>query len=172
MSARFFVVGNAAAALGWRVLLLFAFVSAAGCAPPVDLTKGLQVDLLNTGWFDAGIVNGQNKLVPSATLTLTNLSNQTLPVLQLNALFRRVNENEEWGSGFLSVVGSKGLAPGATTPPITIRSQLGYTGIESRQEMLQNSHFVDAKMELFAKYGSTQWVRVGMYPIKRQLLTK
>jgi hypothetical protein len=38
--------------------------------------------------------------------------------------------------------------------------------------MLQNSHFVDAKMELFAKYGSTQWVRVGMYPIKRQLLTK
>jgi hypothetical protein len=172
MSAFFLAVGDAAAALRWRVVLLFALVSAAGCAPPVDLTKGLQVDILNTGWFDAGIVNGQNKLVPSATLTLKNLSDQKLPVLQLNALFRRVNENVEWGSGFLSVVGSEGLAPGATTPPITIRSQLGYTGIDSRQEMLQNSHFVDAKMELFAKYGSIQWVRVGMYPITRQLLTK
>ena len=38
--------------------------------------------------------------------------------------------------------------------------------------MLQNSHFVDAKMELFAKYGSIQWVRIGTYPIERQLLTK
>ena len=93
--------------------------------------------------------------------------------LQLNALFRRVNENEEWGSGFLSVVGSAGLAPGATTDPITIRSQLGYTGSDqSRLEMLQNSHFVDAKMELFAKYASTQWVRIGNYPIDRKLLTK
>ena len=155
------------------VLLLLAFVSSAGCGPTVDLTKGLQVNIVTTGWFDLGIVNGQTKLVPSATLTLKNLSDQKLQALQLNALFRRVNENEEWGSGFLTVVGSEGLAPGATTRPITIRSQLGYTGSDqSRQEMLQNSHFVDAKMELFAKYGSIQWVRVGTYPIERQLLTK
>ena len=104
---------------------------------------------------------------------MKNLSDQKLAALQINALFRRVNENEEWGSGFLTVVGSEGLAPGATTAPMTIRSQLGYTGSDqSRQEMLQNSHFVDAKVELFAKYGSIQWVRVGTYPIERQLLTK
>jgi len=156
-----------------RGVLLLAFVSSAGCGPTVDLTKGLQVNMLNTGWFDLGIVNGQTKLVPSATFTLKNLSDQKLVALQLNALFRRVNENEEWGSGFLTVVGSEGLAPGATTAPITIRSQLGYTGSDqSRQEMLQNSHFVDAKMELFAKYASIQWVRIGTYPISRELLTK
>jgi hypothetical protein len=156
-----------------RLLLLLALVSSASCGPTVDLTKGLQLNMVTTGWFDLGIVNGQNKLVPAATFTLTNVSDQKLPALQLNALFRRVNENEEWGSGFLSVVGSAGLAPAATTAPITIRSQLGYTGSDqSRQEMLQNSHFVDAKMELFAKYASTQWVRIGTYPITRQLLTK
>jgi hypothetical protein len=38
--------------------------------------------------------------------------------------------------------------------------------------MLQNSHFVDAKVELFAKYGSTQWTRLGSYPITRQLIVK
>jgi hypothetical protein len=38
--------------------------------------------------------------------------------------------------------------------------------------MLQNAHFVDATIELSAKYGSIQWVRMGSYPIKRQLLTK
>jgi hypothetical protein len=155
------------------ILLSVVLLACAACGPTVDLTKGLQVDLIDTGWFDRGIVNGQTKLVPSATFTLKNTSAQKLVSLQVNALFRRVSENEEWGSGFKTVVGSEGLPPGATTPPVTIRSELGYTGSDqSRQEMLQNSHFVDAKMELFAKYASTQWVRVGTYPITRQLLTK
>ena len=155
------------------ILLSVVLLASVACGPTVDLTKGLQVDLIDTGWFDRGIVNGQTKLVPSATFTLKNTSAQKLVSLQVNALFRRVSENEEWGSGFKTVVGSEGLPPGATTPPVTIRSELGYTGSDqSRQEMLQNSHFVDAKMELFAKYASTQWVRVGTYPITRQLLTK
>src|SRR3954465_3918430 len=156
-----------------RLLLFVAFVSCAACGPTVDLTKGLEVAVINSGWYDLGIVNGQNKLVPTVIFTLHNVSDQTLGTLQVQALFRRVGENTEWGNGFLTVVGSKGLAPGATSEPITIKSQLGYTGSDqSRQEMLQNSHFVDAKVELFGKYASTQWVLLGSYPITRQLLTK
>jgi hypothetical protein len=156
-----------------RLLLLLAWLASAGCAPVVDLTKGLQVTIVNTGWFDLGIINGQNKLVPTVTFTLKNTSSQTLGSLQVNALFRRVTENDEWGNGFLTVAGSEGLAPGASTPPLTVKSTLGYTGSDqSRQEMLQNSKFVDAKVELSAKYGSTQWTRIGSYPIARQLLTK
>ena len=129
--------------------------------------------LFRSGWYDLGIVNGQNKLVPTVLLTLHNTSDQTLGTLQVQALFRRVTENTEWGNGFLTVVGSKGLAPNATTDTITIKSLLGYTGSEqSRQEMLANTHFVDAKVELFGKYASTQWVRLGSYPITRQVLTK
>ena len=65
------------------------------------------------------------------------------------------------------------VPPSAETPPLMIKSPLGYTGSDqSRLEMLQNSHFKDAKVELFAKYGSVQWVRLGTYPITRQLLTK
>ena len=154
-------------------LLLLAFVCAAGCGPTVDLTKGLQVTVLDSGWFDAGIVNGQNKLVPSITFTVTNASDQKLRMLQINSLFRRVTEPYEWGSGLLTAAGSDGLAPGATTPPLTVKSNLGYTGSDqTRQEMLRNSHFVDAKVELFAKYGSIQWVRIGDFPINRELLPK
>jgi hypothetical protein len=155
------------------LLCLLLTLASAACGPTVDLTKGLQVTIVNSGWYDLGIVNGQNKLVPTVAFTLHNTSDQKLVTLQVNALFRRVTENTEWGSGFLTVVGSQGLAPGATTDPITIKSQLGYTGSEqSRQEMLQNTHFVDAKVELFAKYASTQWVLLGSFPITRQLLTK
>ena len=155
------------------LLVVLALLSTVACGPTVDLTKGLTVTIANSGWYDLGIVNGQNKLVPSVTFTLRNTSDQKLVTLQINALFRRVGENTEWGSGFLTVVGSQGLAPGATTDPITIKSQLGYTGNDqSRQEMLANTHFVDAKVELFGKYASTQWVLLGSYPITRQLLTK
>lgn len=156
-----------------RLLPVLAILSCVACGPTVDLTKGLAVTITNTGWYDLGIVNGQNKLVPTVTFTLRNTSDQKLVTLQINALFRRVSENTEWGSGFMTVVGSQGLAPGAITDPITIKSQLGYTGNDqSRQEMLQNTQFVDAKVELFGKYASTQWVLLGSYPITRQLLTK
>lgn len=153
------------------VCLLFA-VFCAACSPPVDLTKGLEVEIVSSGWLDAGVNNGQNKLVPSVTFTLKNLSTQKLYALQAQALFRRVTENDEWGNGFV-IVGSKELSPGETTGAITIKSQLGYTGSDqSRTDMLQNSHFVDAKVDLLVKYGSSQWVKVGTYPITRQLLQK
>ena len=145
----------------------------AGCARSRDVQKDLKLVDVHTGWYDAGIVNGQNKLVPSITITVRNASSQKLPVVQLNALFRRVNEPDEWGSAFVTAAGSEGLAPGATTQPLQLKSNLGYTGADqSREEMLHNSHFVDAKVELFAKYGSQQPTRMGEYPITRQLLTK
>ncbi len=50
-----------------RFVLLLS-VAATACGPTVDLTKGLKITIVETGWFDAGIVNGQNKLVPTVTL--------------------------------------------------------------------------------------------------------
>jgi hypothetical protein len=140
------------------------------CGPTVDLSTSLEVVDVSTGWHDAGIVQGNNKLVPSVTFKVKNNSDQRLPVLQVNALFRRVNEPDEWGSDFRTVVGSEGLEPGATSNELTLRSNLGYTGTEARAEMLKNSQFVDAKVELFAKYGSTQWARIGDFPVTRELI--
>ena len=157
----------------WGPLVLLFLLVWSGCGPPVDLTKGLQVVNVSTGWYDAGVVNGRNKLVPSISFQVKNVATQTLSTLQINALFRRVTEKDEWGSGFLTAAGSSGLAPGATTQQLTIRSELGYTGTDqSRDDMLRNSHFVDAEVELFAKYGSTQWTRVGEFPVTRRLLIK
>lgn len=154
-----------------RLLVVLAMLATA-CGPTVDLTKGLEILEVSTGWHDVGIVNGQNKLVPSVTFKVKNVSDQPLVVLQVNALFRRLNDPEEWGSGFIAVTQSNALAPGATSKAITLNSQLGYTGTEPRVEMLKNSQFVDAKVELFAKYGSTQWARIGEHPIERRLLVR
>jgi hypothetical protein len=153
-------------------LLLLTLVSA-GCGPTVDLTTGLQVPDVSSGWFDAGIIDGQNKLVPTISFKLKNVSDQQLATLQVNALFRRVTEpKEEWGSGFLTVAGPDGLSPGQVTPTLTIKSQLGYKGTDPRDELLHNSQFVDAKVDLFAKYGSTQWKKIGEFQIDRRLITQ
>src|SRR5713226_1824714 len=138
-------------------LLTLVVVVSAACGPMVDLSKGLQVLDVSTGWYDDGIVDGKNKIVPSISFKLKNISDQRLGTLQVNGVFRRVSENDEWGSGFMTVAGSEGLPPGQTTATLTIRSKLGYTGTDPRQAMLENKQFVDVKVQLFAKYASTQW---------------
>jgi hypothetical protein len=155
------------------LLLVVASIGLAGCQKPIDLTKALQVEEVSSGWHDAGMVEGKNKLVPTITFKIKNVSDQPLSVLQMNVLFRRVTEEAtEWGSGFVTVAGSSGLKAGATSDPLTVTSQLGYTGTEARAEMMKNSQFIDAKVQLFAKYASTQWVKIGEYPVTRTLLSK
>jgi hypothetical protein len=156
----------------WLVAIVVLGISLPGCGPKVDLAANLQVEDVSTGWRDTGMVNGQNKLVPSITFKLKNVSDQPLPVLQMNVLFRRANEDTEWGSGFVTVAGSEGLAPGTVSSPLTVNSHLGYTGSEPRQQMLSNSQFVDARVQLFGKYASTQWVKVGEYPVSRRLIVQ
>jgi hypothetical protein len=150
-------------------VLLVVVLATLGCGPTVDLSKSLEVTDVATGWHDAGVIEGKNKLVPAITFKLKNNSDQSLTTLQVNALFRRVNEPDEWGSGYMKVTGSDGLAPGASTAVLTVNSQLGYTGIQPRAELLGNREFVDAKVEIFAKYNATQWARLAEFPITRQL---
>jgi hypothetical protein len=161
------VPGRLAALVVFSIVAVFS----AACGPTVDLRKGLQIGVISTGWVDAGVVDGKNKLVPAVTFTLRNVSDQTLVVLQINASFRRANEKVEWRSELVPIAGSEGLAPGAVTKVQVVKSQVGYTGTEPRADMLKNSAFVDATVQLSAKYGSTQWAIVGAYPIARQLLT-
>ncbi len=59
-----------------RLLPILSFIAFTACGPTVDLTKGLEVKIVNSGWYDLGIVNGQNKLVPTVTFTLHNTSYQ------------------------------------------------------------------------------------------------
>jgi hypothetical protein len=155
-------------------LLLIATIlpASSACGPTVDLSKGLQVNVISSGWDDAGIVNGNNKLVPSISFTLKNVSDQNLVVLQINGVFRRVTSKQgpAWGTGLANAAGSSGLAPGATTPVLTVKSEAGYTSTDPRPQILNNRQFIDGKVELFGKYGSTKWMLLGEYAITRRLI--
>jgi hypothetical protein len=144
-----------------------------GCGTPdVDLAKAVKVGEMTSGWFDVGIVDGQNKLVPSASFTVVNSGSAKLSGLQVFAVFRFLGEAEELGSGLVVLRGNDALAPGATSKPITVRANWGYSGLQPRSEMLMHSQFKDARVEVFAKLGPKPFVKIGEAQIARQLLTK
>jgi hypothetical protein len=144
-------------------------VMTTACSEPVDVGKAVQVEVATSGWRVAGVVDGKNKIVPSVSLRLTNVSSQTLTALQTNAVFRLASTNAEIGTDFRPVSDSGGLPAAASTGKITLKAAIGYTGTDPVDELLNNSKFNDAKVEVFVKAGSGQWTRVGEYPIARQL---
>ena len=138
------------------------------CSQAVDVSKAVQAQVVTTGWLPASSPDGKNRIVPSMTVALKNVSDRTLTALQVNAVFRRVSNNDEIASDFKPVSGSDGLSAGSSTGTIVLKAQRGYTGTDPMEDLLGNSQFVDAKVELFVKAGPGQWTRVGEYPITRQ----
>ena len=156
------------------VAALAGFIAVTACSGNAaqDVTKVLQVTDVKTGWYDAGIENGMNKLVPTVILTLKNAGDEPISNVQLNAVIRRVGETEEWGGAYVKVIGATALPPGASTKPIVLRSNLGYTSTEPRAQMLKNKQFVDTHVQVFVKHGGEQWVKLGEFPVARELLTQ
>lgn len=152
-----------------RIAVALAVMAMTACSAPVDVAKAIEVDVATSGWLSAGVVDGKNKIVPSVSLTLKNVSGQTLTALQTNAVFRIAATNAEIGADFRPVSGAGGLPASSSTGTIRLKSSLGYTGTDAVEELLKNSKFGDAKVELFVKAGSGQWTRLGEYPIARQL---
>ena len=150
---------------------LLAALLAAACESR-DVQTDLKVVNVQTGWFDSGIVEGgMNKLVPSISLELQNVSDREIASVQLNAVFRRVGEAESWGDHFVRAIDASGLDAGGTSPPIVLRSTFGYTGAQARAQMLQNKEFVDAHVEVFGKHGRRTWAKMAEFTIDRRLLT-
>lgn len=169
----------------------------AGCTQ-IDVPQALDVTEIKTGWLDVGFDDlGRNKLVPTISFRLENISDDRVRTLQLNGVFRRcmtayegqiapvseaspadqaagtcAGEIKEWGSALVRAVDRSGMDPGAGVGPFTMESALGYTGEQPRNEMLGHRDFVDVKVELFAKHRADQWAKLGEYQIDRRLLTQ
>jgi len=148
--------------------VLVAFTSA--CGAPVDLKQGLQVTDVSSGWFDAGIQNGQNKLVPSVTFRLKKNPDVKLSSVSLNVAFMFTGSQDHADDVYVQSVPFEGNE----TKPIVVRTKWGYTGEapQTRAEMLNHSKFRDMEAQIFAKQSSSQWVELQRAPVARQLLTQ
>ena len=154
------------------VVLVVSTLAAAGCRARI-VEKDLRITDVRTGWYDTGIVNGQNKLVPSVTFRLENISQEPIQNVQLNAVFRSLDKpDQSWGDHMVRALDDDGLDAGETGGLLVLRSPLGYTSTEPRLTMLEHSQFVDAKVEIFGRHRSRPWAKMGEFMIDRQLLTE
>ena len=150
--------------------LLAAALSSGACGKPVDLKQAVQATDVSSGWFDAGVQNGKNKLVPSVTFKLKKNADVPLTSISLNLTFIFIDSQEHADDVYVQSVPFQG----AETAPTVVRSKWGYTGDppQTRAQMLQNSHFRDMEVQIFAKQSSSQWVELHRVKIARQLLTE
>ena len=153
-----------------RLLIAACALWLAACSQPVDLKTALQVSDVTTGWFDAGIVDGKNKLVPTITFRLRNAADASIPYVSLNLIFRYADNGETHEEVFKQRLPLENTQ----TDLITIRSQTGHVGEapQSRQEMLQNSYFRDMDAVILVRQSASQWVELHRVRVERQLVTQ
>lgn len=153
-----------------RAPLLALSLLAGACSTPIDLKQHVQVTDVSSGWFDAGVVEGKNKLVPSVTFKLRRPADVKLPNASLNVVFKN-DAGDEHDDVFVQRVD---FDANGETAPITVRSKTGYTGDppQSRADMLKNSEFRDIDAEIFGRQTSSQWVALHKVRVTRQLLTQ
>ena len=151
---------------------LAAALSSTSCTQPVDLKQTLEVTDVSSGWFDAGVVNGRNKIVPTATFKLRKKAPADFERVSVNALFRAVDGKESELDNDVYV--QRVDFAGQETAPTRIRAENGYTADppQSRADMLKHSQFRDMRVQILVKLGSSQWTDLGWIDIKRHLLTQ
>lgn len=145
---------------------------ASSCSAPVDFTQALEMTAVNSGWYDVGVVDGRNKIVPSVTITFRKRTPIELDRISVNALFRAADGKESDLDNDVFV--QRVTFEADVTPAVTLRTDNGYTAEppQSRADMLNHSQFRDMRVQILVKHGSTQWTNMGWVDVKRQLLTQ
>ena len=161
--------------------VVITLLAAAGCSKPVDLKQVLQITDVTAGYYDAGIVDGRNKIVPTITFRLKKTTDDSLRPLSLNIAFKKLPlpgvrpapgspAEEDWDEVYAQSVPFDGNQTGL----LTFRPKAGYTGDppQSRADILKHSQFQDVRVHVFAKHSSSQWVEIGRDDVPRKLLTQ
>jgi hypothetical protein len=143
-------------------------VATAGCGS-VDLSKALEVTDVLTGFYDAGIKDGKNYLVPAINFHLHNRTTSTIGPVQVTVAFWKDGDDGEWDSVLVQGVTADGLAPGATTPPLLARNPAGYTLEGARADFFNHSMFKDVTAKLFASQGGSI-VKIGEFKLDHRIL--
>ena len=153
-------------------LLLLGLLALSGCTRPVDLKQALQITDTTSGWYDAGVVNGKNKLVPAVTFRLRRAAETDIATVSINALFRAADGAESSLDNDVFLQNVK--FDSNQTAPIVARSENGYTADppQSRADMLKHSEFRDMIVQVFVKHGASQWTELGRIDVRRTVITQ
>jgi hypothetical protein len=156
-----------------RIGLALALATGASCSA-IDLSTALSVTDPFTGWYDNGVIadgpqKGWSHLVPQITFKLRNASADSVESVQVLVAFWAAGADGEADDREVLGIGGDGLAPGALTSAITVRSTVGHRLEIARSDFFSHSLYKDFVAKVFAKRGGRIY-RLGEFPIERRII--
>jgi hypothetical protein len=122
-----------------------------------------------SGWYDYGVVNGLNKLVPSISFRLKNTGEHPVNRVQLTVSFWQNGADGEIDAREVTGIDAEEVPSGGVSNPILVRSEVGYTIEQPRAELFTHSQFVDFTAKVFAKRDGAI-VPIGEFVLERRII--
>ena len=139
------------------------------CGPGVDLSKALEVTDVLSGYYDNGLKDGKNHLLPSISFRLHNRGDRKIGPVQLTVAFWVDGADGEWDSVVLQGIHGQGLPAGASTESLLARGNVGYTLEGARADFFSHHLFKDVTAKLFASQ-SGSIVPIGQFKLERVII--
>jgi hypothetical protein len=153
----------------WRPYRVLVLAALAGCRT-ADPQRELEIKDLETYWVVDSPKGGTQYISPAVRFRLRNRSQEPIRSIQATANFKRVGEQENWGSAWEQVTqAGKPLAPGEEAL-VVLRSDGRYTSTtEDPESMFAHGEFKDARAEVFVRVGASNWARMTEAAIDRKI---
>ena len=137
-----------------------------------DPKQELEVAGVETYWVLDSPRGDTQYMSPAVRFRVHNKSPEPILSIQATATFRRVGEDENWGSAWEQVTPvKKPLAPGKDVV-VVLRSDGRYTSSGAADSMFAHPQFKDTSAEVFLRVGSSGWVKMAESPIERRVGSK
>ncbi len=163
----------------FRAAGLLIVLAAVPACSSIDLSQALEVTDVLSGYYDDGVQpydygDGRgpvpvNQIRASLTFRLHNTTSEPISSVQLLSTFWKAGEDGDADSVLITAIGSDGLAAGAKTDPITVRSNVKYNVEGARASLFADPRFVEIRIKLFGKR-SGRLYQLGEYPLDRVIL--
>src|SRR5262252_2329703 len=119
-------------------LVIAAATLAAGLATgchSIDLSKALEVQPVLTGYYDDGLLNGENHLVPSITFKIKNVASETVGAgIPVTVSFWFAGDTDDANDTVLLRGFEHALPAGGETTAYTARAPHGFTQAGARAD--------------------------------------
>jgi hypothetical protein len=153
-----------------RALALGLAFACAACAKP-DPQAVLEHSDLETYWAVDSAVGETQYIAPVLRLRLRNRSAEPQQAVRVRARFeRKGHPGQDWGSAEWWSWGAlhRPLKPGETVV-VVLKSDGRYYSTGAPESMFGHELFRDARAELFAAVGPSDWIKLGEAEVERRI---
>jgi len=134
-----------------------------------ELAHSIRIVQQDSLWVDKKASAKQVIIVPSITVEIKNVGEKPLQYLYFKGVFKYGDTGEIMSEGITAALKDP-LAPGATSEPIEIKSDFGYSAT-SKEAFFNGTQqrWKFLKVDLFAKSKESQYALLGIFPIKQKI---